>query len=109
MILPMKDEPAIIDINAENRPSSFSIQRDGKTITLTNGEVYAATKAQLHRMAKDALRYYAKESSTDQTDEKLRLLEDNIVRSEIGEITQGILKLAYDGINEKREGNALFR
>ena len=99
----MKDEPVIIDINAENRPSSFSIQRDRKTITLTNGEVYEATKAQLHRMAKDALQYYAKESSTEQTDEKLRLLEDNIVRSQIGEITQGILKLAYEGIRERLE------
>ena len=105
----MKDEPMIIDINSENRPSAFSIQRDGETITLTNGEVYAAIKAQLHRMAKDALRYYAKESSNDPTDEKLRLLEDNIVRSEIGEITQGILKLAYDGINEKSEGHVQFR
>lgn len=39
----------------KRRPSKYSIERDGKKILLTNGEVLEATTALLHRMAEDAL------------------------------------------------------
>ena len=96
----MKNKPEIIDIDAANRPSAFSIQRDGETITLTNGEVYEATKAQLHRMTDEALHYYAKVFLTNCSDEKLKLLEDNIVRSLVEEMTRRTLRLAYKGISK---------
>ncbi len=98
MIMPMKEKPVIIDINAENRPSSFSIRRDGKKITLTNAEVRGAIESLLHRISNDVIQYFAEVYEEELPKDRLRLLEDNIVRDILNKIPREILEQANTSI-----------
>lgn len=75
----------------KRRPSKYSIERDGKQIVLTNGEVLEATTALLHRMAEDALHELSKVYEKELAEDYLKLAEANIVSSILHDIPKEIL------------------
>ena len=80
--------------NPKRRPSKDSIERDGKKIVLTNGEVLEATTALLHRMAEDALHELSKVYEKDFPEDYLKLAEYNIVSSILHVIPKEVLDRA---------------
>lgn len=89
-----RERPELLEFNAENRPSSFAIEREGERIVLTNGEVYEATESLLHRISADALLFFADAYVNDIPYEKRKMIEDNLVRSILNGITRETLEMA---------------
>lgn len=90
----MGNKQKIISFNAEDRPSDFSIKRDGKKIVLTHGEVNAAMESLLHRISADAILFFADVHDNDALYEKRKVIEDNIVRSVLDKIPREVLEMA---------------
>lgn len=95
-----RTKPEILEIRAENRPSSFSIEREGEKITLTHGEVYQATQSMLHRISADALLFFADLYQNDCPYEKRKVIEDNMVRNVLDGITRETLELANEAMGK---------
>lgn len=89
-----RTKPELIDIDAANRPSQFSIRRDGRKITLTHGEVYEATKSLVRRMVNDSLGYFAEVYLNDSPEETRKLAEENMVRTILAAIPHDIMEMA---------------
>ena len=97
-----REKPELLEFDAENRPSSFAIEREGERIVLTNGEVYDATKSLLHRISADALLFFADAYVNDIPYEKRKIIEDNMVRNLLDGITREVLETANTEIGGKR-------
>ena len=97
-----REKPELLDIRAENRPSSFSIEREGEKITLTHGEVYQAAQSMLHRVSADALLFFADLYLNDCPYEKRKVIEDNMVRSILNGITRETLEMANEAMGEEK-------
>ena len=97
-----REKPELLEFNAENRPSSFSIEREGESIVLTNGEVYEATKSLLHRISADALLFFADAYDNAISYEKRKIIEDNMVRNLLDGITREVLDNANKEMGGKR-------
>lgn len=90
----MGKKPEILQFNAEDRPSSFSIKRDGKRITLTNGEVYRAAEAMLQRVSAEAVLFFADVYGGDMPRERRKVIEDNIVNTVMRKLPREVLEQA---------------
>lgn len=88
----------LFELDASVQLSSFSIKRNGKRISLTNGEVLDATRSLLHRLSSDAIQYFAEIYERELKDNMDVVIEENIVNTVLNEVTREVLELANKAI-----------